>query len=210
MTTHSAEIRVKKCLIAIQTLAAADIAAKLYVAQNSAARLSLTAKNLSVIAARIGLDAAGLKVLSSFYDQFAQKAIKLAKEINFLAQRISRNTMARWRNQLLLTKVDAVLKRKHRPQVLLERNYQEVQRKAMLLHHGSNALCEQLERLLAELLDSMMTMQVIAVNARIEACSLLSHQLQLSQLSLSIEAHSTSIRVDIQHCQSRLKELLTE
>jgi hypothetical protein len=80
----------------------------------------------------------------------------------------------------------------------------------MLLHHGSNALCEQLERLLAELLDSMMTMQVIAVNARIEACSLLSHQLQLSQLSLSIEAHSTSIRVDIQHCQSRLKELLTE
>lgn len=84
MTIQSAGIVVEKRLIAIQTIAAADIAAKLYLAQNSAARLSLTAKNLSVIAARIDLDATSLKNLSSFYDQLVLNPIKRFKEINFL------------------------------------------------------------------------------------------------------------------------------
>lgn len=209
MTTQPSCPSFEKSPIAKQTLAAADIAAKLFLAQRAAATLSLTAKNLSVIAARIGLDAAGLKVLSSFYDQFAQKAIKLSKEINALAQRISRNTMVRWRTQLLIQKVEAVLKRNHTSQPLLENNQQWAVQRELQLRNASKQLCLQLERLLAELLDSMMTMQVIAVNARIEACSLQGYQLQMSQLSLSIDANSTSILVDIQHCQSRLQELLT-
>ncbi|WP_445767504.1 hypothetical protein [Rheinheimera sp.] len=194
--------------MAIHTVAAVNISARLFLAQKSAAKLSLTAKNLSVIAARIGVDAAGLKVLSGFYDQFAQNAIKVAGDINRLAQRIARNTMVRWRCHLFSQKVAVVLANNSNEQVLLNKSFQQAIAREQQLQQGNLSQCRQLERLLAELLDYMMTMQVIAVNARIEACSLSGYQLQLTQLAEAIERNSSGLLADIKHCQFRLKELL--
>lgn len=194
--------------MAIHTVAAVNISARLFLAQKSAAKLSLTAKNLSVIAARIGVDAAGLKVLSGFYDQFAQNAIKVAGDINRLAQRIARNTMVRWRCHLFSQKVAVVLANNSNEQGLLNKSFQQAIAREQQLQQGNLSQCRQLERLLAELLDYMMTMQVIAVNARIEACSLSGYQLQLTQLAEAIERNSSGLLADITHCQFRLKELL--
>ncbi|MDP5137904.1 hypothetical protein ORJ04_18285 [Rheinheimera baltica] len=194
--------------MALQTVAAVNISARLFLAQKSAAKLSLTAKNLSVIAARIGVDAAGLKVLSGFYDQFAQNAIKVAGDINRLAQRIARNTMVRWRCHLFSQKVAVLLANNSNEQGLLNKSFQQAIAREQQLQQGNLSQCRQLERLLAELLDYMMTMQVIAVNARIEACSLSGYQLQLTQLAEAIERNSSGLLADITHCQFRLKELL--
>lgn len=195
-------------VMARQAISSAEISGRLFNAQKSAAKLSLSAKNLSVIAARIGADAAGLKVLSDFYDQFAQKAIKASIEINFLANGIARNTISRWRCQMLLSKLDWVMNKNTVIDSMLQHQCQLSIKRQNLLKKESQIDCHKLARILQELLDYMKTMQVIAVNARIEACVLNSHYLQLTQLSTSIDSYSASILDDIKYCEIKIKGLI--
>lgn len=194
--------------MARQTVITAEISAHLLAAQSIAANLSFSAKNLSVIAARIGVEAAGLKVLSGFYDQFAMRAIKATKEINLVAHNIARMTMVRWRCGLFIKKLDWVMARNTEQQAVLNKCYHDVFNRDNHLRQQTLESCQQLSRLLEELLDYMRTMQVIAVNARIEASNLKSHTLQLTQLSTAIDQHSVAILSDITVCQQKLRELL--
>lgn len=92
---------VKPASHAGSTVISAEISGRLTLSKKSAYNLSLAAKNLSVMSVRIGESAAGLKVLSLFYDQLAQRALKSTDDICAMARRVSLNTMRRWRCDLL-------------------------------------------------------------------------------------------------------------
>ncbi len=195
--------------MAFQTVAAADISGRLFQSGKSAYSLSLAAKNLSVMAARIGEDAAGLKVLSIFYDQLAQRAIRSTRDISQLAQLISRNTMLRWRCSLMLKKIQPVVHR-HQESQLLSRTFVQVTERESVIRSDGYASCSMMHRHLDDLFECMTTIQVVAVNARIEASTLKHHAAQMMQLSDSIENHSRKILGDVQYCQGRIREIFSE
>lgn len=195
--------------MAFQTVAAADISGRLFLSGKSAYSLSLAAKNLSVMAVRIGEEAAGLKVLSIFYDQLAQRAIRSTRDISVLAQGISKNTMARWRCSLLLNKIGPVIQRNSDSE-LLTSCFDSVSERETDIRADGYKSCLLLGRYLDDLNECMTTMQVVAVNARIEASTLKNNSLQMVQLSDSIETNSRRILDDVKYCQTRIREIFSE
>ena len=67
------------------TIAAATVAAELFHAEVIAKQLTISAKNAAAIVLRAGSQAAGLSVISSYYDELASKTITLARSINITA-----------------------------------------------------------------------------------------------------------------------------
>ncbi len=194
--------------LAAQTAAAADISAQLNQSRKQAGLLSLSAKNLSVIAVRIGQEAAGLKVLSLFYDEFAQKAIKVSNEINKLAAKIALNSVKRWRSELFRQKVEQVLSTPPLySRELLHNKINLGQAISNQLKQQTDSACQKLEGYLEELLTFMQSMQVIAINARVEAGNLPLHKAQLDDLSEKIDLTTRSILENVHACQHRMKEI---
>lgn len=194
--------------LAAQTAAAADISAQLNQSRKQASLLSLSAKNLSVIAVRIGQEAAGLKVLSLFYDEFAQKSIKVSNKINQLAANIAANSVKRWRSELFQQKVEQVLcSQPQHSQDLLVRKLQLRQHSCLQLKQQTDTACQTLEGYLEELLTFMQSMQVIAINARVEAGNLPLHKAQLDDLSEKIDITTRSILDNVHACQHRMKDI---
>lgn len=194
--------------LAAQTAAAANISAQLNQSRQQAGLLSLSAKNLSVIAVRIGQEAAGLKVLSLFYDEFAQRAIKVSNEINQLAADIALNSVKRWRSEMFRLKMEQVLR--HPPAFsgeLLNHKMQLVAATSAHLKQNTDGACQALESHLEELLTFMQSMQVIAINARVEAGNLPLHKAQLDDLSAKIDITTQKILENVHACQHRMKEI---
>ena len=195
--------------LAAQTAAAADISARLNRSRKQAGLLSLSAKNLSVLAVRIGQQAAGLKVLSLFYDEFAQRSIKVSNEINRLAASIALDSVLRWRSELFKQKVLRVLASKPANSadmlIVKKRKVEEV---CDALKQHSDHYCHRLDLQLDELLTFMQSMQVIAINARIEAGNLPDHRVQLDDLSEKIDQSTELILQDVHICRGRIKDIL--
>ncbi|QIR16403.1 hypothetical protein [Shewanella aestuarii] len=199
----------KRHPLAQQTAAAADISARLNRSRKQAGLLSLSAKNLSVLAVRIGQQAAGLKVLSLFYDEFAQSAIVISNEINRLVARIALDSVSRWRREMFSNKVTQVLESDPLySTALLMAKKQHVVTCCDEFRLNTQQYCRQLDMQLEELFKFMQSMQVIAVNARIEAGSIPEYQRQMDGLSEKIDQSTAVILEDVHICKSLIKEIL--
>lgn len=197
-----------------ETVIAAHIAGRLNQARRDAGRLSLAAKNLSVIANRIGTEAAGLRTLSEFYDEFAQRSIRLSEHINKLSADISRTAVKGWRQHQLescllfaLQPPDEHGNEQPRHCQLLEKSLQQSQKISHHIRQQSLDYRRHLQQALDDLSRYMQTMKVIAVNSRIEASQLTSYQAQLRDLSSSIDQNTNAIMSHLDFCQRELKEL---
>lgn len=193
-----------------ETVIAANIAGRLNQAQKDANRLSLAAKNLSVIAHRIGGQAAGLRTLSEFYDEFALRSIRLSEQINRLSAEISRSSVKAWRQHQLelcleyaLNQTDAANSHTGLVRQCLQRSNAQ----SATLRQQSQTFRRQLHQSLADLAGFMQTIKVIAVNSRIEAAQLSAYQAQLKDLSTSIDNNTNAIMSHLDFCQRELREL---
>lgn len=193
-----------------ETVIAANIAGRLNQAQKDANRLSLAAKNLSVIAHRIGGQAAGLRTLSEFYDEFALRSIRLSEQINRLSAEISRASVKAWRQHQLELCLEYALSQttdfKDHTGLVSQCLHRSTLQSASL-RQQSQAFRRQLHQSLADLAGYMQTIQVIAVNSRIEAAQLTSYHAQLKDLSTSIDRNTNAIMSHLDFCQHELRDL---
>lgn len=180
-----------------QTLAATTIARSLFQAQIKARSLSVSSKNLSVVAVRIGEDAAGLAVLASFYDELAKGTIRLANRIGELTADIARLAVRQW--QLAL--VDQHLKKamesmqRDRTQLIDEKRSTFVQdEKSMQVEF--NALMKKLESMLDEMKQQTQVINVIAVNSKLEATRVTTSRGTLNSMAKDIES-TTQVVIEL-------------
>lgn len=189
-----------------ETVISATIAARLNLARRDAGRLSLAAKNLSVIANRIGIEAASLRTLSEFYDEFAQRSIRLSDQINQLSTGIAHLAVKAWRQYNLQRCLEKVLQA-NTEQRFLQARHAEGEQRFSETREQSLRFRNQLQQSLDDLNRFLQTIKVIAVNSRIEAASLTAYKAQLSDLSKSIETNTQAMMSHVEFCQRQLREL---
>ena len=90
---------------------------------------------------------------------------------------------------------------------LLIQKKQAVAKRTNELMKSTEIYCRQLESQLDDLLRFMQSMQVIAVNARIEAGNLSSNKLEIDNLSLKIDENTAVILLNVQLCKARIMEI---
>lgn len=112
----------------------------------------------------------------------------------------------RWRCDLLLNKLHLVLLAGGES-VYLKDRFNDASDMELSIRNEAARDSLQLKNLLNELYDCMSTMQVIVVNARIEASVLKSDSRQMTQISQSIECHANNILQDVVYCQARIREV---
>ncbi|WP_283786091.1 hypothetical protein QNI23_006980 [Bermanella sp. WJH001] len=193
--------------IASQTAAAATISGHLYRASIIAKRMALAAKNSRAMVLRAGAQAAGLKVISDYFDELAGKTIKLSGTINQCAISISQNSVRQWRTNSFLSHVNRTKKRIN-------------QNKTSQLNHALNcgedslealnsSMQSQLSQLNEQLIDIRQYMQsssVVAVTFRLEATQTGDYQPLLEHMANTIDGLSNDIKHHITFSQNQLSQ----
>jgi hypothetical protein len=191
--------------IAAQTAAAATISGHLYRASLIAKRMALAAKNSRAMVLRAGTKAAGLKVISDYFDELADKTISLSHIINQSAISISQNSVRQWRTQTFLNNLAKSAMR------LEEHRTQQLQPAVGIGNKGLadlvSVLQSQLSSLNDQLLDIRQYMQssnVVAVTFRLEATQTGEFQPILESMAHSIDGFSNDIKNHITYSQNQL------
>lgn len=194
--------------IAAQTAAAATISGHLYRASMIAKRMALAAKNSRAMVLRAGSKAAGLKVISDYFDELAGKTISLSHIINQSAISISQNSVRQWRTQSFLhnlskssTRIDQSKTDQLKPAMKVGENN---------LNDLADILQGELSSLNDQLLDIRQYMQssnVVAVTFRLEATQTGEFQPLLESMANSIDGLSNEIKNHITFSQNQLAQL---
>ena len=193
--------------IAAQTAAAATISGHLYRASMIAKRMALAAKNSRAMVLRAGSKAAGLKVISDYFDELADKTINLSHIINHSAISISQNSVRQWRTQSFLHNLSKSKKRvdesksgQFKPALEIGEHH---------LMELANKLQKELTSLNDQLLDIRQYMQssnVVAVTFRLEATQTGEFQPLLESMANSIDGLSNEIKTHITFSQNQLAQ----
>ena len=194
--------------LAVKTVASAAIASRLNAAQKDAAKLSLSAKNLAVVSIRIGVSGAGLKTLSTFYDELAHASIVISRDINRQAGQIAALTVSLWRKHLFcqkLLQVQATIQ--PTSDVLLDQQLVSGHQDLSALANAAQQQAQRLTLSIDELELQMRAMHVIVVNARMEAASLPDYKSQLTELMAQIHRSTTNIMDEVHQCKHWIKDL---
>lgn len=193
--------------IAAQTAAAATISGHLYRASMIAKRMALAAKNSRAMVLRAGSKAAGLKVISDYFDELADKTINLSHIINHSAISISQNSVRQWRTQSFLHNLSKCKQRigdEKTPQLTPAMEVGENN-----LHLLASKLQSELSSLNDQLLDIRQYMQssnVVAVTFRLEATQTGEFQPLLESMANSIDGLSNEIKNHITYSQNQLAQ----
>ncbi len=193
--------------IATQTAAAATISGHLYRASLIAKRMALSAKNSRAMVLRAGTKAAGLKVISDYFDELAGKTIRLSTTINQCAISISQNSVRQWRTQTFLDRM-------HQSQTRLEGDKAQQLNDAIdlgqhFLKDLAHTLLKQLSTLKEQLADIHQYMQssnVVAVTFRLEATQTGEFQPLLENMARTIDGLSNDIKHHITTSQNQLDQ----
>lgn len=189
-----------------QTVIAAKVAAELYHAQQITRSLSISSKNLRVLAKRIGESAAGLAVLASFYDECSRESIALADLVSAMTVQTASNAVKEWRYSLFEAKLEKACSRipeglvptivvevlEHKPQ-------RELESKERISHFN-----RELNDLLVSMQKNIRSIAVIAVNSKIEAPRTGSHSPVLLDMAQNVEE---MIKQILKHIDTALKFL---
>lgn len=191
--------------IASQTAAVATISGHLFRASMIAKRMALAAKNSRAMVLRAGARAAGLKVISDYFGELADKTIRLSDVINQYAIAISQNSVRQWRTHVFLTKLEHTN----------ERVSEQVKGQLTFAldqgtHHMSSLnqnMSHQLSSLNQQLLDIRQYMQsssVVAVTFRLEATKTGEFQPMLEHMADTIDGLTNNIKEHILFSQNQL------
>lgn len=191
--------------IASQTAAVATISGHLFHASMIAKRMALAAKNSRAMVLRAGARAAGLKVISDYFGELADKTIRLSDVINQYAIAISQNSVRQWRTHVFLTKLEHTN----------ERVSEQVKGQLTFAldqgtHHMSSLnqnMSHQLSSLNQQLLDIRQYMQsssVVAVTFRLEATKTGEFQPMLEHMADTIDGLTNNIKEHILFSQNQL------
>lgn len=178
------------------TIAAASVAAELHHAEQTARRLTISAKNAAAIVLRAGSQAAGLSVISSFYDELANKTISLARVINATAVELSSLTVYEWRTSAAITHItkayqcaeDAPYRESIKPFLSnVNSLLTETSKRFQTLLKDLNEKLEEVQR-------HMRAIDVIAVTSRLEAQRTGEFRDGLMQMATDIQAQANEIK----------------
>jgi hypothetical protein len=191
-----------------QTVIAAKVAAELYHAQEITRSLSISSKNLRVLAKRIGESAAGLAVLATFYDECSRESISLADRVSIMTVETASKAVSEWRISLFeqhLVKACENIRTEKVPKIVAEhltnRNQREQQSKERIARFN-----RELNDLLTEMQKNIRSIAVIAVNSKIEAPRTGEHSPVLLDMAQNVEEMITRI---LKHIDTALKYLST-
>jgi len=178
------------------TIAAATVAAELFHAEVIAKQLTISAKNAAAIVLRAGSQAAGLSVISSYYDELASKTITLARSINVTAVQLSMVSVTEWRTSAVVEQVNRAKNMLSDPDMIESVAALEAKVEMELVHFANDfqkllkALYEQLD----EVQRNMRAIDVIAVTSRLEAQQTGDFKEGLMQMANSIQRQANEIK----------------
>jgi len=190
MTYQTKDSDIRYFVVAATVSSALDNAAK------EAKKISLTAKNARAISMRAGEKAVGFRAITNFIDEFANKTILLAREINQLALHMSKvaidevrssQTLARYNDVNRIGKDAAFLSSLRPMQEKIEEKLQEYRQKF-------KKLMSKLSVLLAEINEQMRAAGVIAITSKVEASQAGEYRTNLETIAKNILDSSTEIK----------------
>lgn len=189
-----------------ETVMAAKVAAELFHARQLTRSLSISSKNLRVLAKRIGQNAAGLAILASFYDECARQTISLADEVSLLTAQTANLAVREWRRSLFQQQLEKSCRKmdtKLIPEVI--QNFR-TEAPCKLRENGErmNSFKRNLYDLLLEMQKNIRSIAVIAVNSKIEAPRTGEHSTILLDMAAKVEEMITRIRQHIDRAMSYL------
>lgn len=191
--------------IAEQTAAVATISGHLFRASLIAKRMALAAKNSRAMVLRAGEKAAGLKVISDYFGELANKTITLSDVINQYAIAISQNSVRQWRTNAFLHRLIQTQTKMEATNInQLSFAFSEGQAQ---LDHLTQKMHKQLLSLNEQLMDIRQYMQsssVVAVTFRLEATKTGEFQPMLEHMANTIEQLTNEIKERITFSQNQL------
>lgn len=192
------------------TIAAARVAAELHYAELTARQLTISAKNAAAIVLRAGSRAAGLSVISSFYDELAGKTIKLARAINKTAVQLSVITVAEWRTNTALQRIRQAQAKAASPECKARIAPLETRIDEQLVSMESRfqALLGALNSDLQEIQKHMRAIDVVAVTSRLEAHRTGEFKEGLLQMANTIQQQTSDIKSHITRSMTLLNDAL--
>lgn len=190
----------------LQTVIAAKVSAELHHAQEITRSLSISSKNLRVLAKRIGESAAGLAVLATFYDECSRESISLADHVSSMTIQTANRAVKEWRYSLYEEKLEQAYQKmegRSVPENILEvlntKLEREMQSKESMSHFN-----RELHDLLISMQKNIRSIAVIAVNSKIEAPRTGVHSPVLLDMAQNVEE---MIKQILQHIDTALKYL---
>ena len=191
--------------IASQTAASATISGHLFRASLIAKRMALAAKNSRAMVLRAGAKAAGLKVISDYFDELAGKTIRLSRLINQSAITISRTSVRQWRTQTFLDQL-AKSQARLEPSQSQQLNVAAANRQLFLSHqmHSLQRQLIELKDQLADIHQYMQSSNVVAVTFRLEATQTGEFRPMLENMAETISQQSNDIKEHITTSQNKL------
>lgn len=192
------------------TIAAARVAAELHYAELTARQLTISAKNAAAIVLRAGSRAAGLSVISSFYDELAGKTIKLARAINTTAVQLSVITVAEWRTNTALLRIRQAQAKASSPECKARIAPLETRIGDQLVSMESRfqSLLGALNSDLQEIQKHMRAIDVVAVTSRLEAHRTGEFKEGLLQMANTIQQQTSDIKSHITRSMTLLNDAL--
>lgn len=191
-----------------QTVIAAKVAAELYHAQEITRSLSISSKNLRVLAKRIGESAAGLAVLATFYDECSRESISLADHVSHMTVETANRAVKEWRTSLFedkLVKASKSMEADRVPNIVAEHIQGRFQREQQARERIAR-FNRELNDLLTEMQKNIRSIAVIAVNSKIEAPRTGEHSPVLLDMAHNVEE---MIKRILHHIDTALKFLST-
>jgi len=177
------------------TVAAACVAAELHHAEQIADRLTLSAKNAAAIVLRAGSQAAGLSVISQFYDQLASETIALARVIHGKAVELSAIAVAEWRTRSALSRLGLAAERSEDDACqVIERLSQAARIQLEQTGTRFQGLLTTLQDNLDVIQRHMRAIDVIAVTSRLEAQHAGEFREGLIQMANQIQQQADAIK----------------
>ncbi len=183
------------------TVAAATVAAELHHAERIAKQLTISAKNAAAIVLRAGSQAAGLSVISSFYDELANKTITLARVINSTAVQLSAVTVLKWRSSAVVENIRRAYEmaegtpRRDELLPLIEKMDDQL----VTISREFDRLLKTLNENLREVQQHMRAIDVIAVTSRLEAQKTGDFKEGLMQMAHNIQTQANTIKSHVSH-----------
>lgn len=190
----------------LQAVIAAKVAAELYHAQEITRSLSISSKNLRVLAKRIGESAAGLAILATFYDECSRESISLADHVTTITIQTANRAVREWRYSLYEEKLEQACKKidEHSiPPIIATVIDSKLERKSQNKEYMSH-FNRELHDLLISMQKNIRTIAVIAVNSKIEAPRTGVHSAALLDMAKNVEA---MIKQILKHIDKALKFL---